>query len=118
APAAALLAVSAGSLAVLRIRRAGDSAKTARVVAFAALWLSAGVFAGRLRIATPADQARAAFRRVAHGAGESSDAVEGVLTDFWNGSPPRARTTQRAAPVPIRSGWGDVTAQVVVYLAA
>lgn len=116
APAVALLAVSAGSLAVLAVRRAGDSAATARVLAFAALWLSAGFLAGGLRIAAPADEARAAFRRVAHGAGESSDAVEGVLTDFWNGSPPRARTTLRAKRLRIGSVWVDFPAEVAVYL--
>ena len=86
-----------------------------RRLAFAAFWLAAGFLAGRLRLAIPATQAEEAFRRAAAG-GAFSDSVEGVLDDFWNGEPPRARTTLRAVRLRRAEGWIPFPAEVVVYL--
>ncbi|HEY1435772.1 MAG TPA: hypothetical protein VGG65_10370, partial [Thermoanaerobaculia bacterium] len=84
-----LLAASAAGLAVLT--RLGRR-RIAFRMAFAAFWLAAGFLSGRLRIAEPAERARAAF--AALGAPERVGArLEGVVGDFWSGEPPRARAT-------------------------
>ncbi|HEY4231780.1 MAG TPA: ComEC/Rec2 family competence protein [Thermoanaerobaculia bacterium] len=88
---------------------------SARRLAFVAFWLAAGFLTGRLRLAIPATQAEDAFRRAGAG-GAFSDAVEGVLDDFWSGEPPRARTTLRARRIRAAEGWIPFRAEVVVYL--
>jgi competence protein ComEC len=87
-----LLAVSAAGLAFLSaVHQRGWTL----CVAFAAFWLAAGFLSGRLRIAEPAERARQAF--VELGApSPSAVTIEGRLTDFWSGLPPRARTTLAA----------------------
>ena len=112
AGAAALLAISAVSLAVLdRIGRR----RAAFRLAFVALWLAAGFLLGRTRIAVPADSARAAFRRTPEPA-RLAAVVEGVLTDFWSGQPPRARTTLRAHRLFAGGTWMSFPAEVVVFV--
>ncbi|MEP6993204.1 MAG: DNA internalization-related competence protein ComEC/Rec2 [Acidobacteriota bacterium] len=112
AGAISLLGVSAAALAWLaRVRHA----VAAKRLAFAALWLAAGFSVGRARIAVPASGARNAFRHAA-GSGTSNAAVEGVITDFWSGEPPRARTTLRAERLRGPEGWVPFPANVVVFL--
>ena len=101
-----------GAIAVLAAAPRGRRA--ARGLAFASLWLAAGFLAGRLRLAIPAAQSEEAFRRA--DAGAFSDSVEGVLEDFWNGEPPRARTTLRSRRIQTAGGWIPFPAEVVVYL--
>ncbi len=110
--AAALLAVSAAGLAVLdRLGRR----RTAFRLAFVAFWLAGGFLLGRARIASPAELARAAFRRTSEPA-RMAAVVEGALADFWSGQPPRARTTLRAERLLLGGEWVPFPAEVVVFL--
>ncbi len=110
--AAALLALSAAGLGAT----AGPGgAKALRRLAFVAFWLSAGFLSGRLRIAAPAEEARAAFAPV-EGAASAAVRVEGVLADFWSGRPPRARSTLRAERLEAGGRWRPFAAEVVVFV--
>jgi competence protein ComEC len=87
-----LLAVSAAALAFFSAaRRRGGTFR----LAFTAFWLSAGFLSGRLRIAEPAERARETFL-VLGAPSSAAVTVEGRLTDFWSGLPPRAHTTMAA----------------------
>ena len=113
APAAAALAgVSAIALAVLDrlVRR-----RAAFRLAFVTLWLAAGFLLGRTRIAARAEAARAAFRRMPEPARQAA-VIEGILTDFWSGQPPRARTTMRAGRLLAGGAWIPFPAEVVVFV--
>ncbi|MGH9367308.1 MAG: ComEC/Rec2 family competence protein [Thermoanaerobaculia bacterium] len=86
AGAGLLLALSAAWLFVCR---GAQDRRASRAVALGLLWLSAGFLSGRLRIALPAETARETFAGLP--AGDRAERIEGVLTDFWSGTPPRAR---------------------------
>jgi competence protein ComEC len=110
AAAAALAAVSAAGLALER----GGFRGGARSLAFAAFWFAAGFLSGRLRIAEPAERARAVF---ASGDGAAAAVrIEGVLADFWSGQPPRARSTLRAERLEAGGAWRAFPAEVVVFV--
>ncbi|HTR03756.1 MAG TPA: ComEC/Rec2 family competence protein [Thermoanaerobaculia bacterium] len=84
-----LLVVAAAGLAL------GRPGGAARRLAFASFWLAAGFLEGRQRIAISASRARATFSALDEAA-RHAVVLEGVLTDFWSGQPPRARTTLEA----------------------
>jgi competence protein ComEC len=81
--AVALLALSL--FGMLGPRRAIGA--SSRVPALALASLAAGFLSGRLRIASPA---RTAERSAEAVPAAGAVRVEGILTDFWSGSPPRA----------------------------
>jgi len=83
--------------------------------AFALAWASAGFLEGRLRIAAPVETARASFRLLSREA-SSGVAIEGVLTDFWTGSPPRAHGRMRAERIRLGSSWRPFPAEVLVFV--
>lgn len=103
-----LAAASGAGLSVLEDRRA-------RRVAFAAFWMAAGFASGRLRVAAPGEQAAAAFRSLPAGANRTA-VVEGMLTDFWSGREPSARTTLSARRVRWVGGSASFPAEVVVFV--
>ena len=59
------------------------------------MWTGLGFFAGEVRIAEPAETCRRTFRELP-AVRDRADRIEGVLTEFWSGSPPRAITRMRA----------------------
>ena len=86
--AGALLLVAAAVWLILLRNAAGTDLRCA--LARALLWFAAGFLSGRLRIGIPAEASRAAFARLP----PSSDRavrVEGILVDFWSGTPPQVR---------------------------
>ncbi|MGH9315770.1 MAG: DNA internalization-related competence protein ComEC/Rec2 [Thermoanaerobaculia bacterium] len=109
---AVLLAVFCGLLLAGRALR-GERGAVSRV-AFALAWASAGFIEGRLRIAAPAELARESFRLLSREA-SSGVAIEGVLTDFWVGSPPRAHGRMRAERIRLGS-WHPFPAEVIVFV--
>jgi competence protein ComEC len=110
--AAALVAVSGASLAVLRQRgRIGPVSR----LAFVAFWSGMGFAVARARIAIPAAEAGRTFSKI-EDTRLSVDLVEGTLADFWSGEPPRARTTLRAERLRFGQDWAPFRAEVVVFV--
>jgi competence protein ComEC len=109
----ALLVVSAAALAGL----AGKSGRSSAFrLAFAAFWLAAGFLSGRIRIADPAEIARTTF--LALGAlSPAAVTLEGRLTDFWNGMPPRARATLAAESVAVSGRGRPFPGEIAVFIA-
>ncbi len=83
--------------------------------AFLLFWVSVGFLSGLARIALPAVQARAAFRMLPESA-ERADHLEGVLSDFWSGAPPRARGRMRAERIRIAGAWHPFAAEVFLFV--
>jgi competence protein ComEC len=108
---AALLALLAGAIACSRGLRLSGIKK----IGFAALWLSLGFLSGISRVALPAQQAREAFWRLP-AARDRSDRVEGVITDFWVGQPPRAHGRMRAERLWIEGQWHRFPAEVLLFV--
>jgi ComEC/Rec2-related protein len=108
----ALLATSAAGLAGLA---AGLRRGAPFRLAFAAFWMAAGFLSGRLRIAEPAERARATFLSLG---APSAMAVtlEGPLTDFWSGAPPRARAAMAAERLAASGPVHPFPAEVAVFV--
>ena len=97
APGAAALA-GVAALALAALGRPGRRSAALRL-AFVAFWLAAGFLLGRARIAARAEAARAAFARTSAPVRQAA-VLEGMLTDFWSGEPPRApHDAARRAPL-------------------
>ena len=101
------------TLAALRTSRASESRGTraALLVAIAA----AGFAEGRLAVARPEEIAHAAFARLSPEHARAAR-VEGVLTDFWGDSPPRARGSLRAERLWIDSAWRPFPAEAFLFV--
>ncbi len=84
-------------------------------LAFAAFWAGAGFLSGSARIARPAAEAARTFAGLPPSA-TSAAVVEGRLTDFWSGRPPRARTTLAAGRVRAGPSWREFPAEVTVFV--
>ena len=95
--------------------RAGPSPTAPRRACGLLGWAAAGFFEGRVAIALPEEASRAAFRSLPPAANRS-DRIEGVLTDFWSGSPPRARGRLLAERLRVGGEWRDFPAEVFVFV--
>jgi competence protein ComEC len=113
-PAAALLACFCVLLLFLRIT-AGRREGAILLVAFALLWASLGFLEARLRLARPAATACRTFSDLPSDR-DRADRVEGVLTDFWSGSPPRVSGRMRAERLWVGGQWRPFPAEVFVFL--
>jgi competence protein ComEC len=113
APGAAVLAVIA-ALALAALQHPGGRSAALRL-AFVAFWLAAGFLLGRVRIAARAEAARAAFAGTSAPVRQAA-VLEGMLTDFWSGEPPRARTTLRAERLWLAGAWIPFPAEAVVFV--
>jgi competence protein ComEC len=109
------LALAGGCALLLAFRARRGERGPAAFFAFAVLWASLGFFEARARIQGPAEEARRAYRGLS-GEKERSDRVEGVLTDFWSGSPPRVRGRLRAERLWTNGAWHAFPAEVSVFL--
>jgi hypothetical protein len=89
------LALSGGCAILLALSARRGRRGPAAFFAFALLWAALGFLEARVRIQGPAAEARQTFDSLS-GERERSDRIEGVLTDFWSGSPPRVRGRLRA----------------------
>ena len=107
------LAGACALLLALRARRGTRGA--AGFFGFAILWASLGFLEGRARIQGPAQEARRTFGSLS-GERERSDRIEGVLTDFWSGSPPRVHGRMRAERLWSNGAWHAFPAEVYVFL--
>ncbi|HEY6148192.1 MAG TPA: ComEC/Rec2 family competence protein, partial [Thermoanaerobaculia bacterium] len=106
----------AGACALLLAFSARRGARgPAAFFGFAILWASLGFLEARARIQGPAEQARRTFGSLS-GERERSDRIEGVLTDFWSGSPPHVRGRMRAERLWSNGAWHAFPAEVYVFL--
>ncbi|HYB54198.1 MAG TPA: ComEC/Rec2 family competence protein, partial [Thermoanaerobaculia bacterium] len=108
---AALLALLGGAIACSGAQRLSRIAR----IGFVAFWLSLGFLSGISRVAIPAQQARETFWRLPAGR-DRSDRVEGVITDFWVGQPPRAHGRLRAERLWIDGQWHRFPAEVLLFV--
>src|SRR5207247_3105371 len=111
AEAAALAALCAILLALRAARGRGAGLSAAALVL---LWASLGFLEGRIRIARPARAARETFAALAAGR-DRADRVEGVLTDFWTGAPPRVHGRLRAERIEVNGAGSPRPPHVVPH---
>ena len=78
-------------------------------------WAAAGFFEGRVAIARPEEAARAAFILLPVDR-QRADRVEGVLTDFWSGQPPRGRGRLAAERIRVGGEWREFRAEVFLFV--
>ena len=113
APGATALA-GVAAFALVALDRPGRHS-TALRLAFVAFWLAAGFLLGRARIASRAEAVRSAFARTSAPVRQAA-VLEGMLTEFWSGEPPRARTTLRAERLRLAGAWIPFPAEAVVFV--
>ena len=109
-------AVLAGCCLLLLALRRGARPRTAlSLAAGALLWASLGFLDGRARIARPAEEARRTFAELA-ASRDRADRVEGVLTEFWSGAPPRAIGRMRAERLWTGGAWRPFPAELFLFV--
>ncbi len=108
-------ALVGGSLVLLALRSKRSGRSTVSLFAFALLWTSLGFLESRVRIRGPAEEARRTFRGLPAGR-DRADRVEGVLTDFWSGTPPRTRGRMRAERIFAAGAWRPFPAEVFLFV--
>jgi competence protein ComEC len=113
AAAAVLAAVSAASLLWLSARGTGSAVSR---LAFFGLWAGVGFASGQWRVGEPGRDAARVYAGLPEAQARPADVVEGTLSDFWSGRPPRARTTLSARRLRVGSRWRDFEAEVVVFV--
>ena len=111
AAAACLLLLS---LCVLVLESRDPRSPLARL-AFLSVWIAAGFLSGLTRVSLPARQARETFALLPSDR-DRADRVEGVLTDFWSGAPPRAHGKMRAERVEVSGSWCPFPAEVLLFV--
>ncbi len=84
-------------------------------LAFFALWIGIGFLSGLARVSLPARQARKTFAALPEGR-DRADRVEGVLTDFWSGVPPRAHGKLQADRIQVAGAWRPFSADVLLFV--
>jgi competence protein ComEC len=112
AESVALLLLAGTMLALGAVSGSGPGCRTVALVIF---WMAAGFLLGLARIAVPARRAESVWR----GLPADSERVyhlEGVLTDFWSGEPPRARSRLRAERISIGGRWLRFPAEIFLFV--
>lgn len=107
----AILVATLSLVFVLERLRRGHRVATAVFL----FWISIGFFEGRIVIARGEEVSEAAFTRLPC-VSDRVDRVEGVLTDFWSGAPPRARGVLRAERVRVAGRWRPFPAEVFLFV--
>ena len=110
-------ALAAGCCAALLALAVGKGApkRAASRAAFAVLWTALGFWAGATRLAEPARTARETWRLLPAGR-DRADRIEGVLTDFWTGLPPRVHGRMRAERLEVGGAWRPFPADVFLFV--
>ena len=103
-------------LLLLVCRSARNLSGAASLAAFALLWASLGFFQARVRIVVPANTARASFAQL-DPRRDRAIRIEGVLTDFWSGSPPHVTGSLRAERLWIDGSARPFPADVFLFIA-
>jgi competence protein ComEC len=106
-----LLLLAAG---VLALRSHRSHSRLARF-AFFSFWIGAGFLSGLARVSLPARQARETYAMLPEGR-DRADRLEGVLTDFWSGAPPRAHGKLRAERLEVSGLWRPFPAEVLLFV--
>ncbi len=111
------LGLAAICIAWAAFRTAGGRVGAIRNVALLAAIAALGFAEGELRIARPARIAADSYRALpSEGASERIDRVEGVLQDFWTGTPPKAHGKMRAERLWDGARWRPFPADVVLFV--
>jgi DNA internalization-related competence protein ComEC/Rec2 len=110
---AALLAAACAALLAVRALRGRAGILSAAAIAL--LSTAIGFETGRARVAAPAAIARREFARVPEDR-DRADRVEGVLSDFWTGEPPRVHGWLRAERLWRDGRWVPFPADVRVFV--
>lgn len=110
------LGLLAFALLVLIAAASAAPRRPIRIAPFLAFWLALGFATGLSRVALPAMSAESTWRDLPSDP-DRVDHVEGVLTDFWSGQPPRARTRMRAERILVEGRWRPFPAEVFVFAA-
>ncbi|HEY6930434.1 MAG TPA: hypothetical protein VJA66_12220, partial [Thermoanaerobaculia bacterium] len=87
----------------------------AGILSFWVFFLAAGFASGFYRVAAPALAASDAFSRLPPDR-DRADRIEGVITDFWSGSPPRAHGRLRAERLWWEGRWQPFPADVFLFV--
>ncbi|MFN2634355.1 MAG: DNA internalization-related competence protein ComEC/Rec2 [Thermoanaerobaculia bacterium] len=111
---ALLLAGLCAALLFARWRRVAGRGTIPRAAGLI-LFLALGFAEGRVRLAVPARQAAEAFAALPPSP-DRVDRVEGVLTDFWTGAPPRAHGRLSAARLWNGAEWRPFPAEVLLFV--
>ncbi len=107
-----LLAMAA---AWLFLRRDAADRDFPCAIARVLLWLAAGFLSGRLRVAIPAEASRVAFASLPAASARALQ-VEGVLTDFWSGTPPQVRGRLDARRILVEGRALEFPAEVFLFV--
>jgi len=103
-------------LVLLICRSARNLNGAASLAAFALLWASIGFVQARVRIVVPAITARASFAQLDLRR-DRAIRIEGVLTDFWSGSPPHVTGRLRAERLWVYGSARPFPADVFLFIA-
>ena len=103
-------------LLLLVCRSVRGSRGAASLAAFVLLWASLGFVQARLRIVVPAITARDSFAHL-DPRRDRAVRIEGVLTDFWSGSPPHVTGRLRAERLWIHGRPRPFSAEVFLFVA-
>ena len=109
------IALACGCALLLAVSARRPERGPAALLGSTLFWASLGFLEARARIREPAEEARRTFSSLPSQR-ERSDRVEGVLTDFWSGSPPRVRGRMRAERVWTRGAWHPFPADIFIFL--
>src|ERR1700693_1601724 len=109
------IALACGCALLLAVAARRRERGPVALLASTLFWASLGFLEARSRIREPAEEARRAFRTLPSQR-ERADRVEGVLTDFWSGSPPRVRGRMRAERVWTKGAWHPFPADIFIFL--
>jgi competence protein ComEC len=109
------IALACGCALLLAVSARRSERGPAAILGSTIFWASLGFIEARARIREPAEEARRTFASLPSQR-ERSDRVEGVLTDFWSGSPPRVRGRMRAERIWKKGSWHPFRADVFIFL--
>ena len=107
---AAILATLLLLLVLARGRRGKRAAAAVHL-----FWTSIGFFEGRAVIARNEDAAQSSFACLPS-ASDRVDRIEGVLTEFWSGAPPRARGLLQAERLWVAGRWRPFPGEVFLFV--
>ena len=109
------LALAGSCAALLAVRASGGRRGALSGAAVLLLFASLGFASGRARIAAPAETARQEYARLPADL-DRADRLEGTLSEFWSGDPPRVHGWMRSERIRRGGRWVPFAADVRVFV--